>query len=1347
MADGKMGSVALVIGALLAQGSISLRAESEAAALVTLHLSFEKESWVQSAAGCADCFSAMAQAVPGHAGSGALIENLVQSAVVEAPFNLSKARGALTLWYKPTVSREKKANFPLFWCGENSDVGGNALWLWLNEKTLRFDVRDPQDRYCTASMADWKEGQWGHIAAVWDCEKGLSLWVNGQKRAERETTWTPVALSPLLIGKGNGPCEGRAAGGALDELKVFDRPLTAEEIQSDFADRLALTRAPAATPEQLAAARKSPPQREREPLETLFHLDFEKGFMAAQAHGEKDPTNANRPTLVPGVAGQAAQFAPRQALRYLEEKNLRKECGAISVWVQTPVDGNGGKEWLHIFREEGPNKAGSNALWLWLYPQHGLRWDPRDMEDSNVVLGTSSTWKKGEWHHVIACWDALRGTTVYVDGKLRSFGSAGDSGKKFIPISWDPVSYPAFIIGADTAEGTRPWQGAIDDFKIFSRPLTVEEARTEYGLHCSVPVEVTALDPYLWAGESEALKLSIENLKGSQAHVRAEYRLKDAAGTVVAQGDIGALTLAADRPLHVPLKLTWPAKGTYSLNVTVRTGSGSRDFVSEVYALNRKEPGQNTKRFLVPVDEVDAAALTSVIESSPSKVVESALGKYREAGAQRNDRFAITFKVKEPNVPHVAIVAYPDDKPRTMEALLQPLDVGNDAQAQTGVFTGDEYPLSHAMQEQKIVFWPQCTNMSFIFMTAEKGRPAAVKSLKIFKLDGGFPRLAVAPFKGSVPAREIGLYHEDPVFADCYGTLPGKPDMHFFPEFETVIDRMLDYHQSFGMSTVHYPISWYHGPLFGSEAEPLTDFGGRPHPAGFPKYLMRRLAARGMSFNGWLHLHQIDSLLPYTITDDDRVRNGEETVINMRSDNRLFFRAWHGRDPVYNPLDPHVQEAVKRQFAEIVARYGDEPALNGLTLNTVRHSIFAFGSLESGYNDVNLVRFQSETGIRIPVERNDRFRFAKSYQWLMVNAKEPWIQWRCRRLHDYYKELAGMLGAKRNDLTLGVVIFAAEDGKATADYLGATQRPLEWAREQGIDPTLYANDPEIVFRYSMVPADLRWRRGHGSTEPETYAVRTVNSAPEIVAPITLTPSASVNMHDRYFENDVAQKAPLKGLSSKTSECGWRVSALNGNTVNGLENHVFALNNLDALTITKGGFLVGTFGIEDKIGRFAKAYRALPAVKFNDVAGLADPVRVRQKVVDGGNFFYVLNRLPYPVAAEIQLAGAEAVDLVSGETSSNGKLSLTLRPYDLRTFRQADAQGRVTGGSSLVSAEQVADWGKQVEAAAALFREKISKGEDLAAVKPYLAKSQKCLADAQYARLYFLLQEGWAHKLK
>ena len=186
---------------------------------------------------------------------------------------------------------------------------------------------------------------------------------------------------------------------------------------------------------------------------------------------------------------------------------------------------------------------------------------------------------------------------------------------------------------------------------------------------------------------------------------------------------------------------------------------------------------------------------------------------------------------------------------------------------------------------------------------------------------------------------------------------------------------------------------------------------------------------------------------------------------------------------------------------------------------------------------------------------------------------------------------------------------------------------------------------------------------------------------------------------------------------------------------------------DALTITKGGFLVGTFGIEDKLARFAKAYRALPAVKFEDIAGLADPVRVRQKVVDGANYVYVLNRLPYPVTVELALEGGAAEDLVSGETSTGGKLALALRPYDLRSFRQAGTRGRVTGGSAAVAEEVAAGLRDKVAAADAQFRDKTARGEDLAALKPSLEKAKACLAGKEYARLHLLLQEAWAYTLR
>jgi len=72
---------------------------------------------------------------------------------------------------------------------------------------------------------------------------------------------------------------------------------------------------------------------------------------------------------------------------------------------------------------------------------------------------------------------------------------------------------------------------------------------------------------------------------------------------------------------------------------------------------------------------------------------------------------------------------------------------------------------------------------------------------------------------------------------------------------------------------------------------------------------------------------------------------------------------------------------------------------------------------------------------------------------------------------------------------------------------------------------------------------------------------------------------------------------------------------------------------------------------------------------------------------------------------------------------------------------------VTGGSALVAAEVVEGLKEKVEEAAARFRDKTARGEDLTALKPYLEKAKACLAGKEYARLYFLLQEAWAYTLR
>jgi hypothetical protein len=758
-----------------------------------------------------------------------------------------------------------------------------------------------------------------------------------------------------------------------------------------------------------------------------------------------------------------------------------------------------------------------------------------------------------------------------------------------------------------------------------------------------------------------------------------------------------------------------------------------------VYAFQDGTDTSPVKETLVA--EVDVAATAPVAETAPTKVVESPLGNYREAGSKRNDRFAVAFPVHAVNEPHVAVITYPDDKARTMEMMLQDLSGEKDFQAQIGVLTGDEYPVSDTMREQRILFWPLSKRQSFIFMTAEEGRPAAVESIKVYQLDRVPPPEPVSVFEGSIPARQIGIYYEDPVLNQSFG------ESAQLDGYGAAVTKLMDYMQSFDQGTLSYPLVWYRGALYGSVVEPVQQQATRPHPENYPEYLLRRLDARGITFEAGLHLHGLPSLHAEEISDMSRINSGEETVLNVRSDGKLWHGKYHGADPGYNPLDPRVQDGVADIVEEIVDWYGDDPGFIGVSLVLARVKIFAFGSAESGYNDSNLQGFQRDTGINIPgYTAGKPGRFSASYQWLKKNpgAWEAWVAWRCERLHEHYQRLADMITAKNPRLKLTLNLFTPRsDYDRMSDYLN--DDPVQAWREQGIDPALYAGDENIALSYTLVPADYRWRLNREDTKPDVISNRTVYVAPESMEFMEYTPNPEAVIHDRYWEDAVGRTDPMAGLP--VPEYTWRVTTFNGAGRNALEPYVVALNNFDALRITKGGFLIGSLGWESEIGEFSRAYRALPAVRFDDVPGLEDPVRVRAKMVDGKLYCYVLNRLPEPVDVDLDFSDVERVkDLSTGaqEALPNGTMVVSLKPFELRSFAARGQRPKVLGGRAFVSEDWLKSLHEKMEdAISQMDALQVSYPDKYERFAPYARFAAQCWEDGDYARLYLLLQEQWA----
>jgi hypothetical protein len=89
-----------------------------------------------------------------------------------------------------------------------------------------------------------------------------------------------------------------------------------------------------------------------------------------------------------------------------------------------------------------------------------------------VVVGASNDELRGQWRHWTMVRTAGGAKQVYMDGVL--YGSTTASA--------DPITgIDRFFIGAGDAGGT-PYKGMIDDFKIYNRALSAEEALWEAGV-------------------------------------------------------------------------------------------------------------------------------------------------------------------------------------------------------------------------------------------------------------------------------------------------------------------------------------------------------------------------------------------------------------------------------------------------------------------------------------------------------------------------------------------------------------------------------------------------------------------------------------------------------------------------------------------------------------------------------------------------------------------------------------------------------------------------------------------------------------------------------------------------
>jgi len=304
----------------------------------------------------------------------------------------------------------------------------------------------------------------------------------------------------------------------------------------------------------------------------------------------------------------------------------------------------------------------------------------------------------------------------------------------------------------------------------------------------------------------------------------------------------------------------------------------------------------------------------------------------------------------------------------------------------------------------------------------------------------------------------------------------------------------------------------------------------------------------------------------------------------------------------------------------------------------------------------------------------------------MANAKDPWIAWRCKQVTQWFKILAARIAAVRPDLRLCINSFVPASPVHPV-FVSDPDYTDNRNREAGLDTTQFADTPNIIICQSIVPADYRWREN--LDKPGVNArMRVIDTLPLYYNALNKADKPWLNMHDRYWESAIgaADKSIKENRFAAPwiTENSWRVTTLNPISYHAMRHYVLPLRYNDLLGISKGGFLIGTYGMEEYLVPFSRAFRALPAKRFIDIAGSTETVKARTLENDGKTWFYVVNTADTSADFGISLDNANVTDLLTGGKPAElaGKtLTLNLQPYQLRSFN-APAKTNVRNISNL-----------------------------------------------------------------
>ncbi|MFE1861319.1 LamG-like jellyroll fold domain-containing protein [Streptomyces anandii] len=310
-------------------------------------------------------------------------------------------------------------------------------------------------RAMQASPGGVKAGEWTHLVGTYSAtDDELKLYVNGQLAGTTayDSPWD--ARRGLQIGAGS--YDGKPDSffpGAIDEVQIFDKPLSTGEVTRLYGK------------DSLISGR---------PARAVFSMD--EPATATQLTGKAEVPDARltggATSGAEGVAGKAVTFNGTDGYATTGRPLLNNERSfAVSAWVKLPKTKP--DHAAVAFAQAGEHRPGIEVYYSkgydrWVASQHIN--DTADSSSYTAMQPDGTHAYADTWTHLVAVHDTVANTlTLYVNGVK--------AGQTEVQAGWyagGPVQ-----IGATSFDGkpANYFAGQIDDVRLFDRPVSAGEVQ------------------------------------------------------------------------------------------------------------------------------------------------------------------------------------------------------------------------------------------------------------------------------------------------------------------------------------------------------------------------------------------------------------------------------------------------------------------------------------------------------------------------------------------------------------------------------------------------------------------------------------------------------------------------------------------------------------------------------------------------------------------------------------------------------------------------------------------------------------------------------------------------------